>query len=98
MKQALERAVKNILQGDVQIVKEAALEMCCNRGPLLLGHRFKLPVRAQDVHIVKNKGGAVQAVNLNRITYGVYDPVFPDPLSFSAVLGERTSTTRSGAP
>lgn len=74
----LVRAIKNILQGNVQIIKQTALEMGFEIGKLFLRHLGKLPVGMQDVNVVKDKFGPVGAVDLYRFFIWADDSVFPD--------------------
>lgn len=46
---------KNIIQGDIEIVIQAAFEMCDNGFPLCVAHRRQHPVRVNGVNVVEDK-------------------------------------------
>lgn len=73
-----ERAVENILQGNVQIIEQTALEMGFHRCPLLLGHLRQHPVGTKRINVMENKTVPIRAIDLYGLISGAYDPVFPD--------------------
>ena len=57
-------SVKNILQGNVQVVEQTAFELRYQRGTFLFAHLGDLPVGMKRVNVVKDKGGFSCAVYL----------------------------------
>lgn len=71
-----ECAVEDILQGNFQVVEQAAFERCDQRCPSFFGHFSKLPIRANSEKVMEGKRGVFERVDIHRFICRVHDTAF----------------------
>ena len=72
-------ALKDVLQGDLEVAVEAALEPRHHGGPLLLRHLLQHGLRADGLDLPEHQIAIVGQIDLHGLVGGVHQPVLPDP-------------------
>ena len=73
-----EEAGEDVLQGDLEVVKEAALKAGHHGRPLFFGHLPDLPVPVDGIDGVELKDPVRQEILLHHSVGRVRDPILPD--------------------
>jgi hypothetical protein len=74
----LQKIIENFIQGNFEIVKQAALEVRLNVCPLLIAHLFQHPVRIDGIYMMQSTFPPAVAVYFNRFFIRADNPIFPD--------------------